>query len=217
MEKNQEDIQNVWVISTDPTMKSIYKSLINKLGLKQIDIESPTKLDIVIDEIRNVPASAVICDYQLRDFLFQGDVLATRLYQLHIPVILHVHHLFQFDHIRHLRSQIPVAVQDDEINGRDFKFGVKTCFSEFSGVYEPSRKLWRALICFRELNDQYAYVNVPSADPKQEITLLTKHIPEHVVDFIDIDKDRFRVYAQVNIGAENIKNLYFTDWSTSNE
>lgn len=68
---------------------------------------------------------------------------------------------------------------------------------------------WRALVrVHRVLSDQVLVI-LPSRNPHGIIAMPLSAFPDAILAVL---KDDYRLYAQVNLGAEDDKDLTFSDW-----
>lgn len=76
-------------------------------------------------------------------------------------------------------------------------------------VQRPTDKLWRTLIRVEFIAGREAHVVVPAWDSKQVVKVKLSQIPEHIKSHLYEGK---RLHARVNIGADEAKDLRFSDW-----
>lgn len=74
----------------------------------------------------------------------------------------------------------------------------------------PSLTPWRALVTVDEVRDDFFYVRVPGWDPRTTTRVPLDFAPQEVRRRIVAGQRYF--HAQVNLGAEHHKDLYFMEW-----
>jgi hypothetical protein len=165
-------------------------------------------------------AKAAICDYHLRKkgnyASFNGDILAAELYKRQTPAVLCTS-FEPMDLLRRTRRYIPVLLKVDELEPDNIAHGFERCIEEFGGHFRPDRKSWRTLIRVEDIeqgspNGGYFYVVLPGWNQRTKIRICFDDVPKNIIPLIEVDR---RFHAQVNIGAEQHEELYFTDWETS--
>lgn len=75
---------------------------------------------------------------------------------------------------------------------------------------KPSHRPWRTLIRVDDVGESFADLIVPAWDSQCVIRLTLADIPANVRERIDSGQKRF--HAEVNIGAEDTKDLYIINW-----
>jgi hypothetical protein len=161
--------------------------------------------------------NAAFCDYHLKKVggyaTFNGDELASKLYQENIPVVLCTRFMdWEATVFRRFRRHIPCIISYDEAEPDNVMNAFELCIREFKDDFEPIRRPWRALVRFDEFIDDanYWYVVVPSWNAQNRIRLHSCDFPEKITS--QLGKGTMRFHAKVNLGAEADEELYFTEW-----
>ncbi|NJN58917.1 MAG: rhodanese-like domain-containing protein [Leptolyngbyaceae cyanobacterium SL_5_9] len=166
----------------------------------------------------------VLCDQRLRKSgfaNFDGSDLVATLYDRKIPAILNTQ-FYEVDKdvpIRKHRHKIPVLLSKSDLDESTIKAGIETCLSEFNGSFSNSRKPYRNIVRLIDFDEKYKEdtvdVIIPSWKPDIPVSLPLSLICEWIVDF---QPERgIRLIANVNSGAENPEDLYFTNFELAPE
>lgn len=76
----------------------------------------------------------------------------------------------------------------------------------------PSTRQWRTLIRVTSYDGAVATIVIPAWDSRKTL-IISKELPSYVKDFLDEQKDfPVRIYAEVNIGIDFVKELKFDNW-----
>jgi hypothetical protein len=166
----------------------------------------------------------VLCDQRLRKSgfaNFDGSDLVATLYDRKIPAILNTQ-FYEMDKdvpIRKHRHKIPVLLSKSDLDESTIKAGMETCLSEFNGKFLSSRKPYRNIVRLIDFDDKYKEdivdVIIPSWKPDIPVSLPLSLIREWILDFQP--KRGIRLIANVNSGAENPEDLYFTNFEIAPE
>lgn len=209
-------IERVSIIDDDATAREGWEYAVEELNLHPIQESGPvTDIDRYLAEI-NDRADAAIADHHLRKrnyFPINGAELVARWYQRQFPSILVTRYdIAEIDEIRSYRRRVPVLLTPDEFNPDSMLRGLEICVREFQGEYLPSRRAWRTLVRVDDVERErglYFYVVVPGWDPSTIIRLRMADVPQAIRDKVEPDA---RFHAQVNLGAENQADLFFSEW-----
>lgn len=179
------------------------------------------------DLVSKIPedVGAVLCDQRLRKSgfaNFDGSDLIAVLYDQKIPAILNTQY-FDIDDvpIRKHRHKIPVLLskQHNNLDRDTIETGIKTCLSEFDGKFSKERKPYRNIVRIIDFDDKYKEkvvdVIIPGWKPDVPVPLPLSLIHEWILDFQP--KLGARLIANVNSGAENPEDLYFTNFEIAPE
>jgi len=212
-------IDRISIIDDDEDAREGYEAPVAELGAEAL-LESGPIRDIAEFVGRfDQRANAAICDYHLRkkgDYArFNGDVLAAELYKHKTPAVLCTS-FEPMDLLRRTRRYIPVLLKVDELDPDNIVHGFERCIEEFGGHFRPDRKSWRTLIRVEDIEREgpdggYFYVVLPGWNQRTKIRIRFEDVPDEIQPLVEVDR---RFHAQVNVGAEQHEDLYFTDWET---
>jgi len=178
-----------------------------------------------IDElISRIPEDtyAVLCDHRLSksgiaDF-YGSDLVAT-LYDRKIPALLDTQ-FYDMDNdvsIRKYRHKIPVLLNKDNVSASTIKEGIKFCLSELNGTFSTNRKSYRNIVRIvdisKESREDVVDVIIPSWNPNKAVRLPSSLIREWILEFEPAIGTR--LIANVNSGARNPEDLYFTNFEVA--
>lgn len=209
------------VVDDQPDGRRGWGWILEDLSLDPVPEEGPfTQIQAAVEEIRG-RAEVAVCDYHLRRrnyAAFDGAELAAALYQHGVPTILCTRYEeTMMDAIRPYRKFIPALLNAHEFEqpGK-IEEGFRACISELAGYMSPERKLWRTLVRVDDVDDQggrsaYGYVTVPAWDSKTVIRVALNSMAPDVRQAFEPDA---KLHAKVNIGAERIDDVYFTEWES---
>jgi len=157
---------------------------------------------------------AVVSDYHLRRtssyFPMNGAELVSGCYDRHIPSVLLTRYEKPYIHeIRPYKKKIPVMLAPDEFTPDSLRWALTECVNEFNGLVSVNRKAWRTLVRIDQFDDTSVLIFVPSWNPSEAIELRKTELPKEL--FASLQPD-LRVFAKVNIGAESVFELFFSDW-----
>lgn len=180
----------------------------------------------VNDLILQIPENTygVICDNRLGKSglaSFDGADLVAALYDRKIPAILNTQY-YDADKIvpiRKNRHKIPVLLSKEDLDESTIEAGMKTCLDEFNGIFSHGRKPYRNIVRITDFDEKYKEdvvdVIIPSWKPDRSVPLQLSSIREWILDFEP--KIGMRLIANVNTGAENPEDLYFTNFEIAPE
>lgn len=169
---------------------------------------------------------AVICDFNLKVSNYSsinGDEIVAGLYQRRVPAVLctkYERHLPE--DIRRRRRNIPIVISPEELSSETLAAGFLICVNEFADNFLPTRRPWKTLIRVEggEENAAAGLIKlnmiIPAWDPKIGVTFdlqvgnnpALKHVREHLPK-----GEIIRLYAMVNLGAEQYEDLYVDSWT----
>jgi hypothetical protein len=166
----------------------------------------------------------VLCDHRLgRSGLasFYGSDLVAALYDRKIPALLDTQ-FYDMDSdvsIRRWRHKIPVLLNKGDIVAFTIEQGLKICLSELNGNVSSDRKSYRNIVRLVDVaqgsGEEVVDVIIPSWNPLKAVRLPLSLIREWILDFQPrLDT---RLIANVNSGAENPEDLYFTNFEIAPE
>lgn len=157
---------------------------------------------------------AVVSDHHLKKknyFPVNGAEVIFQCYKRRIPsVLVTKYEQAEIVEIRKRRRNIPVILNPDEFDPETLLYGLSTCINEFKGVVLPERKLWRTLIQVDDVSENSNFfIIIPSWNPQETISINKSELPPEISSIIKPD---MRLHARANIGADNVNDLFFTDW-----
>lgn len=209
-------IERVLIIDDDPQSRQAFVYPFEELGLETKLIEKPPdSVDEFVDGFTS-PADVILCDYHLKKYSyssFDGDRLVAKCFQNNIPGIL----CSSFTDLdttlnRHYLRYIPSLLRTIDLPPDLIIEAYTRCIKELNGEYSSERKSWKTLIRIDEIvNDgKYFYVVIPGWNPDKRIRIYFDNIPRDMEK--KVNEGLRRLYAQVNLGAENYQDLYFSNW-----
>ena len=166
-------------------------------------------------KLQNLNVNAVFCDYHLKkhDYAtFNGDELASQLYQSHIPVVLCTNYTdWDLSVLRTRRRFIPEVIPYEDAEPKTILNAFQQCVAEFSGNFRDTRRPWRTLVRIEEISESkdYVYVVVPGWNVHKKIRVQTESSSQLRLSF---DRLPTRLFAKVNIGAISDEQIYFCEW-----
>jgi hypothetical protein len=192
--------------TTSPTKK------IRKIAVIDDDKEAREAMaEIVTDAIGklNKEADAAIFDHRLtpRNYAaFQGAEAVAALYDVHFPALLvTAWSIEDIDNIRPYRRKIPVMIRSGGLESKIIRDSILKCLNEFRDNYTKERIPHRVLLRVEDVDTQFAYIIIPSWDPRNGLKLPKKIFPWKFGQV----KSGIRLFAEVNIGALKNEDLYF--------
>jgi hypothetical protein len=166
----------------------------------------------------------VLCDHRLGKSglaSFYGSDLVAALYDRKIPALLDTQ-FYDMDSdvsIRKWRHKIPVLLNKDDVVASTIEQGMRICLLEFDGNVSSDRKPYRNIVRLvdvgQESGEEVVDVIISSWNPHKAVRLPLSLIREWILDFQP--KLGNRLIANVNSGAENPEDLYFTNFEIAPE
>lgn len=210
-------IERVAVVDDDPNGRNTYKLTIEDMESTPVLENGPlTKLNLYVNGLQT-RVNAAFCDYHLKkhgDYAdFNGDELASCLYQRNIPVVLCTNYSdWEATLLRRCRRNIPRVISYEEACPETILNAFEMCIREFQDDFEVTRRPWRTLVRIEEYDEEggYSYVVVPGWDSKKRIRVQNDDFSSEILE--KAKKGLYRCHAKVNIGAESDEDLYFTEW-----
>ena len=214
------EFSSILLIDDDVAARQAAGYCVEDIELKPIQEDGPI-IDMYdyLDSIEK-KAQGVICDQKLKvhDYSrFNGAEIIGALYDRKFPAILCTRFENEdLDQIRNFRRKVPVLLKPDELNDDSLVKGLEICINEFNGNILPSRKPWKTMIRIENVdydsneNNPFVYLVIPGWDPSEGIRIYLNDIPTNVRENV---KEGERLYAQVNLGAENHEDLFIVGWN----
>jgi CheY-like chemotaxis protein len=172
----------------------------------------------------SLSAEGAICDHRLmaRGFanFFGARVVSELFGEQHVPAILVTQYvdMDQDVSIRRWRRNIPVLLSRDEANAETIRHGIEMCMAELNGNIPSSRKPYRTLVYVDALGDEsnepIMDVIIPSWNNHHAVRLPQTLVPAEMQDNI---RAGTWLFADVNIGARESQDLFFTDFEPAPE
>lgn len=178
------------------------------------------------DLVSQIPKDTygVLCDHRLvKSGLanFYGSDLVAALYDQKIPALLDTQ-FYDMDSdvsIRKRRHKIPVLLNKDNLDSSSIKSGMEVCLLEFDGNVASNRKPYRNIVRLVDVNqesgEEVVDVIIPGWNLHKAVRLPSSLIREWILEFEP--KLGTRLIANVNTGAENPEDLYFTNFEIAPE
>jgi hypothetical protein len=165
---------------------------------------------------------AVLCDHRLgKSGLadFYGSDLVAALYDKKMPALLDTQ-FYDMDgdvSIRKCRHKIPVLLDKDNVSASTIKEGINFCLLELNGTFATNRKAYRNIVRIvdisKESREDVVDVIIPSWNPNKAVRLPSSLIREWILEFEPVIGNR--LIANVNSGARNPEDLYFTNFEVA--
>lgn len=163
--------------------------------------------------IQEGPATAALCDHMLahRNYaIFTGAELVAELTRNGFPAVLCTDYRELIDDIRPYRQWIPSLQHPGRMTPDDFVHGLEDCLLEISGKFKPHRRAWRTLVKIVGVHaDENRFLAEVPAWAATVIPLKFVNVPAQILEQLEPE---FRCRARVNLGAESLEDIYFTDW-----
>jgi len=167
-------------------------------------------------------AQGAVCDHRLSysGFAnFSGAELVAALYDWKYPSVL-ITQYTEMDtsfSIRKWRRKIPVLLSREAANALSIAKGIEDCTSELHGKILSTRKSRRTIVRVAYIDEEShetVDVFVPSWNPHKAVRLPASLIPDHIRSVL---KEKIRLFAHVNTGAEKSDDLYFEKFELAAE
>lgn len=221
-------IERVRLIDDNAGVRQGYRYPVEELDIAAEEVIGPITDITTLLASFDINHDAVICDFNLKVKNYSsinGDEIVSGLYKKNFPAVLCTRidkHLPEA--IRRSRRHIPVVLSPNELSSETLGNAFHTCIEEFKGNFSPMRRPWKTLIRIEggELigNGELLRVNaiIPEWNPSVLISfewLINKN--EALINARDrLTKGEIvRLYATVNVGAEEADELFVEDWSLS--
>jgi hypothetical protein len=212
-------INKVLVIDDDPASRESCAYAIEDMELEPVPEDGPIdEIEGLIASLREGKADAIFCDYRLQIngayAPFNGDSIVSTCCQRGIPSLLCSSYAdIDVTIDRSLLRNIPVILRTHQPEPDVLINAYKDCVEEIIiGLFRPTRKPWKTLVRVEEVEkeNQIAYVIVPGWNPERKIRLYIDNLPVEIHDKV-VDGARF--HAEVNTGARDDGELYFSNWT----
>lgn len=219
------DIQRVAVVDDDTEQAEVTSLWLEEADLQPIIIRAERPFDQpqdVVDLIR-AQADGAVCDHRLtnhRFSVFNGAELSACLYDSMIPSILTTQYVdMDVDvSIRKWRHKIPVLLSRDATDSESIRLGLLASYREILGQMSATRKPHKSLIRVTDMGEESEVtvldVIIPSWNPLRAVRFPLSLIPAALHGSVVAGT---RLFASVNIGAEDSQELYFDGFELAPE
>lgn len=219
-------IHRVAIIDDDYTQAETTALKIEEANFEPeiIRAEHPFKqLEDLAAEVVRTGSQAAVCDHRLTPqgfATFNGAPFVALLYDKKVPSVLITTYDMDVDvSIRKCRHKIPVLLDRDAATDPDIiRQGLLESARELQGDLSidrrPHRSLVRVTNIDTESNEPVLDVIIPSWNPKRAVRFPLSLVGWSIQNDV---RQGTRLFAQVNIGAEDPQELYFTDFELALE
>lgn len=163
---------------------------------------------------------AIVSDHHLKKsssyFPVNGANFVFQCYKKNIPsVLVTKYEMASYHEIRPFKRNIPVVLTPEQFTPDTLIRAFEECINEFKGIMSQTRKTWKTIVRFDDVikdeseNNIIAMAILPSWNRNLVINLKMMELPKEIRD---IAKPDLRLYAHVNIDAEDPYELYFQNW-----
>lgn len=217
-------IHRVAVVDDDTEQAEVMSLWLEEADFQPILIQTVNPFERpqqVVDLIRN-QADGAVCDHRLtphRFSTFNGAELSAALYDSRIPTILTTQYDMDVDvSIRKWRHKIPVLLSRDATDSESIRQGLFASAHEISGQMSEARKPHRSLIRVADMGVESEAtvldVIIPSWNPLRAVRFPLSLIPVGIQASV---ASGTRLFALVNIGADDSQDLYFDSFELAPE
>ena len=215
------NISRIFLVDDDPAIRGGYEDAIESLGVQTQDVELVSSLGSLLD-MAGVN-DGFVCDFHLNHSTYSpvnGDVIVSNLYERKIPAILCSRDAEAAHSVRGVRQSIPCILTARDFSPESVMRGFSECIKEFSGEFSKGRRPWEALIRFESLisvsgDGARVLLAIPGWDSDTifEVDVFKRDIPffDKLVGVLKAG-DIFRCMSRVNLGADEMKDIYIKDW-----
>lgn len=214
----QRGIKRIDIIDDQEYVRLGYGEVIKDLGAEPVYERGP--LPLLSDFVRAFECDAAISDLSLRVSRyaeFDGAELVAALYEHKKPAVLCTQWQARIDDIRRYRRFIPCVLSSQQLNVDSIERGIEDCMREFRGDFSQSRRPWRTLVRFEEVDAHFAYMVIP-AWSSSGVKLMVQDLPDWLQHRLGaLSGEILRTYVHCNLGAEHDGELYFFDWEKTDE
>lgn len=219
------ELQRVAVVDDDAEQAELTSLWLEEANFRPIIIKTDRPFDVpqeVVEIIRS-QADGAVCDHRLthhRFSVFNGAELSACLYDSKIPSILTTQYVdMDVDvSIRKWRHKIPVLLSRDATDSESLKLGLFASSQEILGRVSAARKPHKSLIRVKDMGNESEMtvldVIIPSWNPLRAVRFPLSLIPTGLQGSV---VPGTRLFASVNIGAEDSQELYFDDFELAPE
>ena len=218
------DIQRVAIVDDDTEQAEVMSLWLEEANFQPIIIRTERRFEQpqdVVELIRTL-AEAAVCDHRLTHHgfsAFNGAELSASLYDSRIPSILTTQYVdMDVDvSIRKWRHKLPVVLSRDATDADSIRVGLLESSNEILGQTSAARKPHKALLRVTDLvqeSEAILDVIIPSWNPLRAVRFPLSLIPVQLQPSVGAGT---RLFASVNIGAEDSQDLYFDNFELAPE
>ena len=212
-------INKIHVIDDDTDSRESYGLTVEEMEVETVlQNDRVDNIDTFLLTIGN--QDAVVSDHHLKKsssyFPVNGANFIYRCYEKHVPsVLVTKYEMASYHEIRPFKRNIPVVLTPEQFNPDTLIKALELCVSEFKGNLSQTRKTWKTLVRFDDVlrdeanNKTVAMAILPSWNRNLVINLKMIELPDEIQKIAEPD---LRLYAYVNIDAEDPYELYFQNW-----
>ena len=214
------EIKKIHIIDDDNDSRETYGDTVQEIE----NIETILQEEKV-DNLQNFLLTighqdAVVSDHHLKKsssyFPINGANFVFECYEKRIPSVLVTRYeMASYHEIRPYKKNIPVVLTPEQFTPDSLVKALEECINEFNGILSQNRKTWKTLIRFDDVikdeanNKIMVMAILPSWNRNLVINLKMIELPLEIQSIAEAD---LRLYAHVNIDAEDPYELYFQNW-----
>lgn len=207
------EINNVCIIDDDADSRYGWGLTVEDTKLNPISQDEKVNS---IDEylaLMTKQCDAIVTDHHLKIkdyFPVNGAEIVYKCFDYKIPSILVTRYENAVvDEIRKYRPKIPIILSPDDFDPDSLMQGLEICINEFKGTFTQEREPIRTLVRVDDVSENHIYILMPGWNPNEMVSV-NKNILPHGI-FKELKPDT-RLFALVNTGAANSRDLYFSNW-----
>lgn len=210
-------IDKTLIIDDQPEAREVFADTLEDAGLTPVPDSGPLgQPDAYLQSSIQGPATAALCDQFLhhRSYArFEGTQLLKLFYENHFPAVLCTQYDELIDDIRPYRRWVPSLQRPHEMDGERFLAGIRECLNEFANNFRAQREPWRTQIKVVDVreDEKRFFVEIP-AWSSTVVPLKYRGVPSFITGRL---REGWRCRAYVNLGAEELIDLYVCDWEVS--
>jgi CheY-like chemotaxis protein len=219
------EIHRVAIVDDDTEQAEVMSLWLEEANFQPIIIRTDRPFEQPQDvvELIRTQAEAAVCDHRLthhRFSVFNGAELSASLYDSRIPNILTTQYVdMDVDvSIRKWRHKIPVVLSRDETDAESIALGLLKSSNEILGQLSTGRRPHKALLRVTDVGRDgeapVLDVIIPSWNPLRAVRFPLSLIPVELQQSVSAGT---RLFAYVNIGAEESQDLYFDSFELAPE
>jgi hypothetical protein len=216
------NIRRIAIVDDQQAVRDAWEETILDLDSQPVPIDGG--LPRIVPEI--VPflkrrADALLCDHHIQGPYspHNGAPLVADCYKQRWPALLCTRWGEpSAEEIRRYRRFIPVLLHPDRLDPAIILEGFKICIGEFFNRFSANRRPWRALINVeRQIKDdtsgEIKALDVSVVGWSSDVVRVPRiDIPDPVWARYIAGSEPDFLYAHVNLGAEDARELYFDSW-----
>lgn len=217
-------IKKVAIVDDDAQSRKGFELMLEDEGYEPFVLKGAYRSAVELAEFISENADAALCDHRLRHggmADFDGAELVFELQKKGCPAIL----ISQYLHVdasttvRSFRRLIPVAVTRADFDYQDLNALFEKAVAEIEGKFGQNRAAHRSLVYISSISGEgiskIADVFVIGWNPQDAVripfSVIAKDIPRQHI------KEGASFIANINIGADDSDELYFSDFEIAPE